>query len=317
MLQALQGKAFESVKHLIEDDDWCVDKENGTKLLKLLARPQYYGKEELESLWNSMHKLFFSELRKPEDDSSAFRSKFESAVRKVRQHHVEMPPEALGFLYLRQAKVDTDTLERLITMTNGDLKLDTVIDAMRRLKMRLLEGEDQSNKKSHVWLQDFGSQESEVSMPENEEEDEVTILEQALQELDDNGSSIEEEVTEESAKEILMSLIKQKITRPVQMGYRAVQQKKAEVKNARGFRPVALSATTRRDVQALKAVTRCKNCNAVGHWHRECPTKQAPSGSSNANPPNAHGGATHNSWYSLAEAMDITQQEAIPESRNE
>ena len=150
MLQALSGKAFEATKHLIEDDDWCNSRDNGAQLLKLLATPENFGKEEIERLWNSMYRLFFSELRKSEDDLPAFRSRIEECVRKVKKHGVELPTEALGFLFIRQAKVDSDTLERLITITGGDLKLESVIDGMRRLKMRLMDDEDKSSRRKHL-----------------------------------------------------------------------------------------------------------------------------------------------------------------------
>ena len=91
-----------------------------------------------------MHKLFFSDLRKPDDDLPAFRSKFEQAVRKIKKHKVELPQEALGFLFLKQAKISPESFERLITMTNGDLKLDAVVDGLRRLKMKLLDGDEQA-----------------------------------------------------------------------------------------------------------------------------------------------------------------------------
>ena len=304
MLQALTGKAFEAVKHLIEDDDWCSNKNNGIELLKLLAKPEYFGKEELESLWNAMFKLLYSELRKPEDDLSAFRSRFEEAVRKVRKHKVEMPSEALGFLFLRQAKVDNETMERLITMTNGDLKLDAVVDAMRRLKMRLIDGNEVNSKKNHMWIQEPVSEENHDDSTEHDDE-ELTVLEQALHELgDENMSQASDEVTEESAKEILMSLIKQHISRPTQMSYKQVQQKKAEVRNSRGFRPVQVGGTTRRDVQALKAVTRCKNCNQLGHWHRECPQKSTGQINSSSASSGSHG-TPQSSWWSLVESMDL------------
>ena len=128
LLQALSGKAFESVKHLIEDQSWLDAQDNGEQLLEMLSRPEYYGKEELESLYHAMYKLFFSELRKEDDGLPAFRSRFEQAVRKVQKHKVELPQEALGFLFLKQAKISGESLERLITLTKGDLKFDAVVD---------------------------------------------------------------------------------------------------------------------------------------------------------------------------------------------
>ena len=155
LMQALTGRAFESVRHLIDDSDWMEAMDNGEQLLELLARPGYYGKEELESLYQAMHKLFYSDLRKEDDDLPAFRSRFEQAVRKVKKHHVDLPQEALGFLFLKQSKISAESFERLITITNGDLKLDAVVDGLRRLKMKLLDGDEATMaKKKHLWVQE-------------------------------------------------------------------------------------------------------------------------------------------------------------------
>ena len=42
LMQALTGRAFESVRHLIDDSDWMEAMDNGEQLLELLARPEYY-----------------------------------------------------------------------------------------------------------------------------------------------------------------------------------------------------------------------------------------------------------------------------------
>ena len=81
-MQALSGRAFESVCHLVDDDSWLEAEDNGEQLLELLPKPEYYGKEELESLYQSVHKLFYSDLRKDDSDLAAFRPRFEQAVRK-------------------------------------------------------------------------------------------------------------------------------------------------------------------------------------------------------------------------------------------
>ena len=117
------------------------------------------------------------------------------------------------------------------------------------------------------------------------------------------------EATEEGAKEILMTLIKQKINKPVSMSYRQVQQQKREVKNARGYRPViggssGSGVTMRRDLQHLKSVTRCKSWGELGYWQKECPQKGSNpskilSGSSGA----TSASATHG-WWSLVQSAD-------------
>ena len=107
-----------------------------------------------------------------------------------------------------------------------------------------------------------------------------------------------------------MTLIKQKITKSTTMSYKQVQQQKRKVKNARGFRPKVSSSAgsgMRRDLQQLKAVTKCKNCGEMGHWHRECPRKNQSQSSSNSTNATADQPSSH-SWWSLvqtAESADV------------
>eukprot|EP00435_Cladocopium_sp_Y103_P035426 s3103_g9.t1 len=306
LMQALSGRAFESVRHLIDDSDWLEATDNGEQLVELLSKPEYYGKEELESLYQSMHKLFYSDLRKDDDDLPAFRSRFEQAVRKVEKHKVKLPQEALGFLFLKQSKINAESFERLITMTNGDLKLDAVVDALRRLKMKLLDADESvAAKKRHLWMQEsMDDQIPEASHEGHSDEDDLELIEKALADLDEESDSKSSEVTEDGAREILMTLIKQKINKPVSMSYKQVQNQKREVRNARGYRPVvggSSGVTMRRDLQQLKSVTRCKSCGELGHWHKECPQKTSnqskiPASSSGAASTNAAHG-----WWSLVQ----------------
>ena len=269
-----------------------------------------------------MYKLFFSELRKEDDDLSAFRSRFEQAVRKVKKHKVELPQEALGFLFLKQAKIGGESLERLITLTKGDLKFDSVVDGLRRLKMRLLDGdESHSVKKRHLWVQeqvtdrDDDVQSSMHPSSECHEDDDMDLIEQALADLDTEETAADE-ITEEGAREILMTLIKQKINKPVNMSYRQVQQQKKEVRNSRGYRPINVAnqagSGMRRDLQQLKAVTRCKSCGELGHWHKECPKKQVSASSTgSAAGSNA---STNHSWWSIVQPIDEEEPNAKSET---
>eukprot|EP00435_Cladocopium_sp_Y103_P033633 s58_g8.t1 len=317
LMQALSGRAFESVRHMIDDSDWLEAPDNGEQLLELLAKPEYYGKEELESLYHSMHKLFYSELRKDDDDLPAFRSRFEQAVRKVEKHKVKLPPEALGFLFLKQSKINAESFERLITMTNGDLKLDAVMEALRRLKMKLLDADETTAaKKRNIWIQDpIDENVHDVPIDGPSDGADLDLIEQALADLDGgDDASKASEVTEDGAREILMTLIKQRVNRPVNMSYRNVQQQKREVKNARGYRPVISSSnssghggTMRRDLQQLKSVTRCKACGELGHWHKECPQKLSNASNASKIPASSAGAASASAshgWWSLVQSVD-------------
>ena len=98
------------------------------------------------------------------------------------------------------------------------------------------------------------------------------MLESALQELDEKL----EVISEDDAKEILMTLIKNRFsTPPSQMGYKQVQHTKNQIKLDRGFRKTVGGGKGggKKDIRYLKSITRCKACDGLGHWHKdaECP----------------------------------------------
>ena len=294
MLQQLTGKAFDTMKFMAEDDSWYNDKENGQKLLDEMNKPNRFGKEEIEGLWHALHRLLYSKLKQPEDDLHQFRNRFEEATRKIKKHGVDLPEEALGFIYLRQAQVDEMTLERIVTLTKGDLKLHAVIDAMRKLKMRLLQNDD-DRKKSQVWLasDDADMQQVGPEVSSQHDDDELEVLESALCDLEANDE--DQHISEGDAKEILMTLIRQRVQKPVQnFSYKQVQNMKNEIKNGRGFRNPNQNGM-KRDIQHLKSITECRNCGRTGHWHRECPLKGHPKGTSaNSNASSANTGSQEN-----------------------
>ena len=100
------------------------------------------------------------------------------------------------------------------------------------------------------------------------------------------------------------------------MSYRQVQQQKKEVRNSRRYRPINVSnqqgSGMRRDLQQLKAVTRCKSCGDLGHWHKECPRKQVNTSSTgSAAGSNA---STNHSWWSIVQPIDETEPNAKSEA---
>lgn len=145
------------------------------------------------------------------------------------------------------------------------------------------------------------------------DEDEVEALEGAIRELDEEP---EELLSENDAKDILMTLIRQKVNRPVQQfSYRQVQSMKNDIKNGRGFRGPNSNHNPgmKKDIQHLKSITKCRNCGMTGHWHRECPHPNkavGKNGSSNAassQSSNREGDNTSKAWWSLAASMDQEQ----------
>ena len=262
LLQALTGAAFESMKHLAESDEWMDDHQNGQILLDEMSKPNNFGREDIESLWSALQKLFFTKLRLDDDDMVSFRTRFEESVRKVKKHGVELPSEALGFLFLKQMRVDSTTLERIITMTNGNLKLLEVMTAARKLKMCLMEDVDDKKKAPPVWLQEEEHMDRSSPMEGEAMDEELEILENALHELDGE----QEVLNEDEARDVLMNLIKQKVSGPIQhMSYKQVQNTKKNIQNVRGFHAVNSHSGGKgrqdrtRDLSHLKSITKCRN----------------------------------------------------------
>ena len=114
------------------------------------------------------------------------KKKMSQMVRKIRKHNVELPPEALGFLFLKQSKINAESFERLITITNGNLKFDAVVDGLRRLKMKLLDGDEATAaKKRNLWIQESMDEASpEVPGDVQSDEEDLDLIEQALADLD-------------------------------------------------------------------------------------------------------------------------------------
>lgn len=320
MLQQLTGKAFDTMKFMAEDDSWFNDRDNGQKLLDEMSKPDRFGKAEIESLWNALHRLLYAKMKTAEDDLISFRNRFEEATRKVAKHGVVLPEAALGFIFLKQAQVDESTLERIVTITKGDLALPSVVEAMAKLKMRLIQS-DEDKRKPHAWLQepfegDDVQTESQISG--HLENDELDALENALVDLENPE---DEHISENDAKEILMTLIRQRVQKPVQnLNYRQVQNIKQDLRTGRGFRAPNASGgpTMKKDITHLKSITQCRNCGRTGHWHRECPLKnqsrntggsQTGQGSTLSSGPTDQDPSVK-AWFSLAESMQEASSSA-------
>ena len=162
-----------------------------------------------------------------------------------------------------------------MTITGGQIEWEPVTSALRKLQFKMKpEGTSNAGAAKTTWMAE------EETVEANPEDSELEAIEAALQELQGEGlndsSEGNEEYTEDEAKEILMTFMKNKYTGPVQsMNYKEVQAAKNQIRNNRGFRDMPSGPfprrPARRDIEALKKRTRCKNCKELGHWHRECP----------------------------------------------
>ena len=299
LLQGLSGRAFDQMKYLAEDETWLEAEDGGQQLIVLMNSDKHFGKLSNEDLAQELQKLLFDRMKDKEDDLASLRAKFDEQVRKLKKMKIEFPAQALGFLFLKKWSADLngaafdDLLQKVMTMANGSLELEDVSMAIRKLQFRMKGGTSGNTAAASTWLAEppedlespFGD-DAEYHLGEEQE-----ILEAALQDLDDSAIAAvteEEAITEEEAKEVLMSLIKSKYAEnaPVQsMQYKQVQQAKTNLRNARGFaeKGQGKKGQGKKDIAYLKRITRCKGCNQVGHWHKDaiCPKRGGKGGQAN------------------------------------
>ena len=297
LLQGLSGRAFDQMKYLAEDESWLDSEDGGQQLILLMNSDKHFGKLSNEDLAQELQKLLFDRMKDKEDDLASLRAKFDEQVRKLRKMKIEFPSQALGFLFLKKWSADLnkdafdDLLQKVMTMANGSLELEDVSMAIRKLQFKMKGGTSGNSAATSTWLaeppEDLESPSAEGAEGNHEEERE--ILETALQDLADDSVSAaadeQEVITEEEAKEVLMSLIKSKYAENVPVhSTRQVQQARMNLRNSRGFGDKGQrKGQGKKDITYLKKITKCNGCGQVGHWHKDaiCPKRGGKGGHAN------------------------------------
>ena len=97
------------------------------------------------------------------------------------------------------------------------------------------------------------------------DDSDTEILEAALGELD---AKVPEEITEDEAREVLMTLVRNKYRQGP-----AKQQRRAHNSSHAGKGKRFGKGIGKKEVAYLKSFTKCKGCGQKGHWHKDafCP----------------------------------------------
>lgn len=100
LLKNMTGTAFDNFKHLAKDDSWLSNPLSGQLLLDQMDTREYYGDDSREDMLNCLGKLTYQLKRNKGEGQRDFCARWENAVRKVKEHGVQLPPEYLGFLFI-------------------------------------------------------------------------------------------------------------------------------------------------------------------------------------------------------------------------
>ena len=302
LLKSLSGTPFESFKHLAKDPNWLQSTTGAEELLDEMAKPEHFGEDQQEHMLTAMSRITFHMKRTKNENWRDYLSRWEVAMRKVAEHKIKLPEAYEGFLLINNLQLSDGETKALLNFTKGDITPPSVREWLRKSETRLSAQDLGSDKKvvsSVLWTEHDNKVDQHAELEEEVDED-LETMEPLLADLQDGDQFDETETLDESeAAGILSTMIqaKKKTT------YTQALHRKKEKELSRGYgskgRPPPRAwkgqISGRVTIEELKKKTRCKICDQVGHWHRECPNKKNPAAA-----------ATHEQ-HSL-EALPATQE---------
>ena len=296
ILQKLTGPPFQSFKHWAKDSAWLMDENGGRKLLDKMDTPEYFGEDREEELLSALSKVTYHLRRGKDEAHRPFFNRWDEAIRKVEEHGVHLPEKYLGFLLVNGLGLSETEIKSMMSFTRGSIHVKDVKEWVRKFEMKLQSKDVGIEKRTAV----TGGKTSAALyvQPEDEEsyiDDEVYAIEEALQELQgDDGETVENDLgetdtalDEAEAMEILSTMLQTKKKTFAQ----SYQLKKAR-ELARGYGSwkgkgsgkvsMNLKGKFRGDLtlEEVKANSRCRGCQQLGHWHKDpqCPKNRNKSG---------------------------------------
>ena len=136
LLKSLKGAPFESFKHLAKDEKWLASSTNAEELLQRDA-PEYSGDAREEHLLASLSRITFHLKRGKGEGWREYFAKWENALRKVREHRVELPEPYLGFLLIHGLRLSEQDIKAMLSFTRGGIKPAEIQAWLRKNETKL------------------------------------------------------------------------------------------------------------------------------------------------------------------------------------
>ena len=270
----LDGVALEAVEHVSLE---MLTEEKGDKHIWSVLDERFPDKQKHDWMAECLREVF--QITSLEGETmTAWTSRVQDVFSKCkRKVNVDFPTEARGWICLHASGLNEDQRAIVTAKTQGDLKLDSVMAAMRACFPDFKAPSKMSKARSsaaYVVEQDVPEPDFGDDEPETDPSDSVVQEVEAF--LADHG--VREETTapsdafeEAEVAEILAATWKEK------------RNEISRLQKSRRFsQALTVKKQFTRDAADLRRKSKCWNCGKVGHWSKDCTaprTSSKPSGS--------------------------------------
>ena len=256
LMEFVKGEA-EALLETVDVEE--IIKEDGEKAVFGILDDKYLPQPR-DLLQNALKGFFYELNIRNGETYPQFITRYDTAVRKLKEQGVDLPSVVKGFMLLRKLKLDANQESMILSSTNGKMEFKEVIEKVRAI---FPEGKGASRKQDVFEALDQVS-EGRVATEQQEQHEMTETIEDVLEVITD---PLQNSGDEEEALEIFET-------------YAEVRRKLQEKRKGRGFQNSRdeasqwkVSGTLRGRLEMLKQKTRCHLCKRTGHWKRECPER--------------------------------------------
>ena len=261
----LDGLALETVEHLTLDK---MREENGDKHLWQCLDERFPDKLAHDHMAECLKEVF--ELHAQDGETTAaWCSRVQEAFAKCRRKvQVDFPPEARGWVCLNNSGLSADQRAIVTAKTQGDLKMETIMPAMRSCFPDFKAGKRHPKSVSaYVVQHDETEDEPETGLAFEADGPDSVVFDEVEAFLTEHGfqdtgslSSTSEVFDESEVAEVLAATWREKRTEI------------SKLQKARKFKQATLMKKQfSKDLTDIQKRSRCRKCGQIGHWARSCP----------------------------------------------